>query len=352
VSSHQIRCPSRKVRDQQFKCCALIISALLAGDFLYLLEREQAIKTQINSEEVRASSAVHQSFEHTAQQFVALFPYRFDSVVRQSNSTNWRQVSRFYSLSDEDIIKSVEGKSTLIRGCHCDTKTRFIVLRIPAGSNYHNMQAVLELRQKLSTIAIKPKHYQEENEDWHLYIFFSHWVDSTKAANDMRSWLKKHGVIAAQGSLEIYPEQPCLPIPLQKTFTWLNESCQSLVRRDELSLAEALALFLNDINQDAVEPESFFASMSTAEDRAPEEIECSEVSRQIGQVDVQPIEPVQTPQKTKENKARPRPVKTTSLHLAEKEKVIQLALPMADLGLAAGGLKPPVVELRESRAPP
>src|ERR1700738_2662675 len=115
--------------------------------------------------------------EPIVEQFLALFPCRSDSALKYRQGGNWRQISRFHQLSDSEILESLQLDTKLFRAFQFDTKTRFIVIHIPMGSDFHNTDSVLELREQIKKLGVNPRHYQFEDE-WYFYVFLSDWVNS------------------------------------------------------------------------------------------------------------------------------------------------------------------------------
>lgn len=230
------------------------------------------------------SFATNASIEDLARPFLALFCDRADSVVKQIGSKNWREVSKFYSLSDEDILQSIQTDAKLMRGCRFDKKTAFLALRISSDSRYHNLEAVTEIRQALKSLTVNVKHYQLED-DWFLYIFFNNWAPVEKCSELLRSWCQVRGLVLGSDGIEIFPSEIALPLPLQPGFAWLNEQCQLIVRRDELPLKSALALFLADIVKGAANVESFLAVIAEDIAAVSGANDCLDVSSQQGDTD-------------------------------------------------------------------
>lgn len=191
---------------------------------------------------------------------MSLFPNRVSSGVRWTRSSSWRGMSRFHYLTDDEILEVLQTKCKHQRGFRSDTKTAFLVLRIPEGSPYRNFPAVDELRVKLGHVGVNPRHYQID-EDWYLYIFLKSDADTADLTKLLRYWCMAQGITPGSNSIEVYPAADPLPYPLQSGFTWLNERGQLLVRRDELSLEDAIAFFLDDAGKAAVDPDELLVAL-------------------------------------------------------------------------------------------
>jgi hypothetical protein len=193
--------------------------------------------------------------------FLNLFPYRNSSVIRRGEGSRWHDVSRFYYLTDEDIIECITPASKSQRGFRFEEKTMFLVLSIPAHSPYHNLDSVLEIRELLQNqLGVSARHYQQDD-DWFLYLFLTKEVEAPMAGKQLLEWCISQGFDIASGALEVHPSDKPLPFPLQNRFSWFNDKGQLLVRRTELSTEDAIAFFLQDAGQNSVEPEALFEKM-------------------------------------------------------------------------------------------
>jgi hypothetical protein len=184
--------------------------------------------------------------------FLNLFPNRFTSVIRREGCSKWMEISRFHHLTDAEILEVLQTKAKLQRGYRFDPNTKFLVLQIPAASPYHNPQSISELRKSLEAISVKPRHYQF-NDDWYLHIYLTSGGRSTQLSRGLKRWCQSEHFIVSDETLLVHPSDDPLPYPLQSGFTWLNDRCQLLVRRDELSFEDALAFFLQDAGKNAVD---------------------------------------------------------------------------------------------------
>ncbi len=142
----------------------------------------------------------------------------------------------------------------LQRAFRLDLTTKFLVVQVPKGSRYFNADAVTELRNIFAELSIKPVHYLIDG-SWYFYIFLRHAVETPLFSKNLQAWLASRGLVFGEDTLIVHPSENALPFPLQPGFSWLNERCQLLVRRDELSLDEALIFFLQEAGKNSVEPE-------------------------------------------------------------------------------------------------
>jgi hypothetical protein len=188
------------------------------------------------------------------KQFIELYPNRGGSLVKHDSGT-WREVSRFYDLPDEEIVRAISSAQTLVRAANWDIRTKFTVLNINAESSYHNQLSLWQLQNSLAQKGVhKIRVYQSsESSGWHIYIFWNDWVGSTRSAAVISAILMAAGFELAPETLEVFPSDNALRLPLQSGFSWLNESGRIIVRRSEISLEGALALYLDEVTKFANE---------------------------------------------------------------------------------------------------
>ncbi len=196
--------------------------------------------------------------------FMNLFSFRLSSVIRRKGGLKWLEISRFHHLTDEEILEALQSKAKLQRGYCFDSNTKFLVLQIPESSPYHNRNSIGEMRKSFEEISVKPKHYQFD-EDWYLHIYLSRAGSSAELSRQLRQWCISEGYEVGTDILRIHPSEFALPFPLQSGFTWLNERCQLLVRRDELSFEDALAFFCQDAKKNCIDPDDLLAAFKRIE---------------------------------------------------------------------------------------
>lgn len=77
-------------------------------------------------------------------------------------------------LTDQQIlgVMSDEGRG-LLRGCYWGETTRFGVLDIDKGSQYHNVLDLIDLTYRFARCGLVLNPYQSsESGGWHLYFYF------------------------------------------------------------------------------------------------------------------------------------------------------------------------------------
>ena len=124
----------------------------------------------------------------------------------------------------------------MLRGCHWGQQTRFAVLDIDVGSQYHNAEKLAKLTNALAAVGLSTNLYQSSDSGgWHVYIPFAEWADS-ESRTDTKAWLKALGYEMKGGQLEVFPSGNALRLPLQPGFGWLAPDGNLIRTREELTL--------------------------------------------------------------------------------------------------------------------
>ncbi len=217
-----------------------------------LLEREPTISPPEYIAEV-SSMVTISSEQSSAKEFLNLFTLRVDSLIKHTSTGLWRTLSKYHDLSDEQILDSISDTPSNIRACKFATKTRFAVISIPENSPYATLDKFHHLVNVLSATGLRPKTYLAAgSRDIHLYLFFSEENDSLLVSEKLKELLALKGFDLSSDMLSVYPDQKnALPLPLQCGFEWLNNDLRSIIKRNQIPMNSALALFLSDLKKNA-----------------------------------------------------------------------------------------------------
>lgn len=182
------------------------------------------------------------------ERFVSLFPVRTVTKFRRPESTAWRSMSQFHSLSDDEIFDSLQNEANFIRSCPIGSSTRFAVLGIPANSIYSNPRRISVIIDLLKNVGLSPVLYGSPScDEIQIYLFFSE-LQKTKLINQaLTSLLVDCGLQVNAENLIVYAEDQDLQLPLQQGFSWLTDSLMPKVCRNEIAFESALAMFMADI---------------------------------------------------------------------------------------------------------
>lgn len=156
-------------------------------------------------------------------------------------------MSRHGILDDETILEAVGLSSDTTWGTRWGQQTRFSILDIDETSQHHNELGLARLRHLLASVGFdSPQLYQSSaSTGWHLYLSFSTWVDCEEVHKTLRQWLTAEGLKIKQGQLELFPSNNGLRLPLQRGFAWLDDQGAIKLRREDLTVDEAIAKFVD-----------------------------------------------------------------------------------------------------------
>ncbi len=194
-------------------------------------------------------------------QFLSFFPNRHGSLVKRDMG-HWRTMSQYHSLSDDEILQSLSNGSPLKRACSFESTTKFAAIHVPSESRFYESDQLEYVKTALGQIAPYIKLYQCDD-DRYLYIFFKAPESSDVVSDALQNALLKAGVEISDTTVRVYPSSAnFIPLPLQPGFAWLSPTGQTIVRREEVSLESALALFLFDAQKNAIDGSFFFGTLA------------------------------------------------------------------------------------------
>lgn len=141
------------------------------------------------------------------------------------------------------------------------------MIGIGAESQYNNPISYSQLKVALNALGLKPKPYKASgSDDIHVYVFFNESVDCELLHAVLTEALEKLGF--SDKSVQVYPSEYQFPLPLQTGFAWLDDKLHVIVERNSLSRQDALARFINDIDDNAVSPDNVLEGTVTSVTKA------------------------------------------------------------------------------------
>ncbi len=184
------------------------------------------------------------------QEFLSLYPNRHKSILKPRGCKSWVTLSRHTSLSDDTLWNAISGKEETIWGCRWGELTRFAVLDIDETSQYHNELGLARLKHALAAVGLAQGvlYQSSDSGGWHLYLFFSDWIETAELHEPLKDWITAEGFEVRNGQLEIFPSNNGLRLPLQRGFAWLDEQAELMIRREDLTETEATAKFLDALD--------------------------------------------------------------------------------------------------------
>lgn len=214
------------------------------------------------------------------KRFLALFPQRFGSVFRTVTSKTWRVMSQFHYLEDEAIVSSLGNSAKNIRACLSDKRARYIVLSIAERGDGAHIDIAKDAVERLHSAGMKPNIYRESgSSSIQIFLAFSGLVDIAHTAEAVARFMQLENMTA-------HSETPFV-LPLQQGFAWLNQDLSVKVECDQIALEAAMAMFLHDIELNAM-PADFLETLNqqheltkeTGEISVSEELEPQEILEQ------------------------------------------------------------------------
>jgi hypothetical protein len=195
------------------------------------------------------SAAIKNKFSEQRQEFLSLYPNRLRHIQKKSDK-GWITVKGplFTGLIDAAIA----GESSTFYGAHWAAQTRFAVLDIDALSQYRTQEKLVRLLAAVENVGLRANVYQSSDSGgWHLYIPLAGWQNSSEVDQTFKCWLKSLGYEIRGGQLEVFPSGNGLRLPLQPGFAWLSQNGSLVRKREELTVNEAIAYFLEDLEANA-----------------------------------------------------------------------------------------------------
>ncbi len=198
------------------------------------------------------------------KRFLSLFSQRFGSEIRRLGAPNWRSMSQFHRLDDNEIADSISTDPKILRACLLDSHSAYLVLTVPSASPFRASEKLVPLLGNLSSIGMIPRLYKAtDSEDIQIYIAFSAPVNTEEMSKKISAFLDNYGFKQGRDTLIAHSCEKPFALPLQPGFAWLNESLAPKLRREEISLPAAIAMFLRDLDSSAVCPQQIELAIET-----------------------------------------------------------------------------------------
>lgn len=179
---------------------------------------------------------------------------RSGTKFRRPESVVWRLMSQFHSLSDDEIFDSLQTDANFIRTCPIDSSTRFAVIGIPADSIYSNPRRITVITDLLRNVGLQPVLFGSPTcDEIQIYLFFKEIQKTNLITQALINLLVSCGLQVSSENLIVYGEEQDLVLPLQQGFSWLTDSLQAKVCRNEISFESALAMFMNDVGKSSTQ---------------------------------------------------------------------------------------------------
>jgi hypothetical protein len=180
-------------------------------------------------------------------------------------------MSQYHYLADEEINASVSDKSLTLRACLLDTHSKYLVLAIPENSSLFDSSSTAVLVNTLCEIGTMPKLYKaSDSQGVQIFLSFSEPAKTAEMVESISDYLTARGFAPTADQLIIHSTEIPFSIPLQPGFSWLNDSLESKLSRDDISTAAAKAMFLHDLETTAVCPTQIMEAIKNSASLLPE----------------------------------------------------------------------------------
>lgn len=124
------------------------------------------------------------------KRFLSLFSQRFGSAIRRLGAPNWRAMSQFHRLDDNEIAESISVHAKTLRACLLDSRSTYIVLTVPSASPFRASEKLIPLLGNLSRIGMIPRFYKAtDSDDIQIYIAFSAPVKTEEMSKKISDFL-------------------------------------------------------------------------------------------------------------------------------------------------------------------
>ncbi len=224
----------------------------------------------------------------TVSEFLGLFEHhRYQYIYRPLDGGSWLSANEQWKLTDPEILKAVGcAHPKFLLGFRFGKQTRFAVIDIDAGSEYHNLRSFQKLKTVLANAGISNivPFRSSDSDGWHLYIFFDEAINSAHLRKSLVQVLTYTGFRIKSGTLEIFPNVSVgsagmgLRLPLQPGFAFLHsKNLQVQTERWELSPTKALDYFLDEVNSSSNSYKQFLVLQKHAQELADKQNKLTEL---------------------------------------------------------------------------
>lgn len=161
-----------------------------------------------------------------------------------SKSSNWLKASRFYQLTEKDLLDAIKINPEVRRAFRNAEKNDFCVLRVNTGPEFPE-NGILLVSSALRRLGLDkfPIYKDGLSGCVQIYLFLDMETDIVSLTKRLNERLANDSSLSHMDFEFI--EGP-ISIPCQSGFAWLNDKGSVVIQRDEISELSALALFLSD----------------------------------------------------------------------------------------------------------
>ncbi|QQR59767.1 MAG: hypothetical protein IPG59_09855 [Candidatus Melainabacteria bacterium] len=177
--------------------------------------------------------------------FLKLFSHRQAGLIRRENG-NWRPMSPYYQVTDEEVISSISSKEGMYRAFALGIKERFYVIEIMQEDVDADPLIIPSLIGHLQKLNVKARVFRAGCSNvMQVFLYFDSKIKVSEVADGLHMFLHQSGFDT--NKIRILKEDDCFALPLIDGFEFLNESYEPVIKRQEIALEPALALFMTQM---------------------------------------------------------------------------------------------------------
>ena len=122
-------------------------------------------------------------------------------------------------------------------------------MTIKSDSSWHTIERLGRLLECLRPAGVeKARLYKASgSDDWQLFIFWSDSVPSKDVIQTFELWFSMQNIEQLNGVILHPGSDELIVLPLQAGFAWLDAEAEVTLSREELSLDQAVDLFMKDL---------------------------------------------------------------------------------------------------------
>lgn len=180
--------------------------------------------------------------------FAALFKDRLDSFVRKPETTNWRKQSKFNYFTDENLLEVIDLKWERPVAISLDRRSHLAVLSLKIEDPEERVEKQSALVKQLRAIGVEKPCFYIVNElgEINVYLCFDEEFDSVILHPLLKNWLMH---CEMELDVQVVAVGDPLELPLQREFVWTTNHCTPLIRRMDIALEPAIAMFLSNLSK-------------------------------------------------------------------------------------------------------
>ncbi len=224
---------------------------------------EESVITNSQPPSIVAASFVPAVALDSKALFLKLFSSRFGSYARTissangnaSSSANWRQLSQFHQLSDEEILSSISKESKAYRALSVHQTESFLILQFNPEDRDSDRNVWEKLSAALLSAGLSGLKLFQVAEGSTYQVF----INLSKSANilPLSKGLTNHLVQSGITNVEVLRPGNHFILPLQEGYRWMNDGVLPVIARHEMSEEMALNFFMGEVTKVTVCPEQF-----------------------------------------------------------------------------------------------